>query len=78
LDVLSAVVVRRIVREHANDGGTVLLTTHNIEEVEAVCDRVAVLCRGRLVALDGLRALRERTGDLRSAFPTLMKAITHN
>jgi ABC-2 type transport system ATP-binding protein len=39
---------------------TVVLTTHNMAEVEEVCDRVAVLCRGKLVALDTPLALRQR------------------
>jgi ABC-type multidrug transport system ATPase subunit len=60
LDVHSADVVRRILREVVADGGTVLLTTHNMEEVEAVCDRVAILCHGRLVALDTPLALRRQ------------------
>ena len=33
-------------------GITILLTTHYIEEAQALCDRVAILNRGRLVALD--------------------------
>jgi ABC-type multidrug transport system ATPase subunit len=52
LDIHSAELVQRILRDLAADGVTVLLTTHNMEEVEKVCDRVAILCRGRLVALD--------------------------
>jgi ABC-type multidrug transport system ATPase subunit len=60
LDVHSADVVRRILREVVAAGGTVLLTTHNMEEVEAVCDRVAILCHGRLVALDTPLALRQQ------------------
>jgi ABC-type multidrug transport system ATPase subunit len=60
LDAHSAGVVRRVLRGLADEGGAVILTTHNLEEVEEVCDRVAVLCRGRLVADDTPRALRER------------------
>jgi ABC-type multidrug transport system ATPase subunit len=60
LDAHSADVVRRVLRGLAAEGGAVILTTHNLEEVEEVCDRVAVLCRGRLVADDTPRALRER------------------
>jgi ABC-2 type transport system ATP-binding protein len=63
LDAHSAAVVRRVLRDHAAAGGAVLLTTHNLEEVEEVCDRVAVLCRGRLVVCDTPRALRERLGE---------------
>src|SRR5205823_12537455 len=58
LDIHSAGLVRRILRELVAGGGTVLLTTHNMQEVEEICDRVAILCRGRLVALDTPLALR--------------------
>jgi ABC-2 type transport system ATP-binding protein len=60
LDIHSATVVHRILRGLADGGCTVLLTTHNMQEVEEVCDRVAILCRGRLVALDSPLALRRQ------------------
>lgn len=41
---------------------TVLLTTHYIEEAEALCNRVAILDKGRLIALDAPDELRRRTG----------------
>jgi ABC-2 type transport system ATP-binding protein len=52
LDAHSVEVVHRILKQLTVDGATVLLTTHNMGEVEEVCDRVAILCRGKLVALD--------------------------
>jgi ABC-2 type transport system ATP-binding protein len=58
LDIHSAAVVHRILRELTQQGVTVLLTTHNMQEVEAICDRVAILCRGKLVALDSPLTLR--------------------
>jgi ABC-type multidrug transport system ATPase subunit len=60
LDIHSAAVVRTILRDLVDSGVTVLLTTHNMQEVEEVCDRVAILCRGRLIALDTPMALRQR------------------
>jgi ABC-type multidrug transport system ATPase subunit len=60
LDIHSGGIVRQILRRLVADGGTVLLTTHNMQEVEEICDRVAILCRGRLVALDTPLALRSR------------------
>lgn len=63
LDIHSAGVVRRILRKLVRDGCTVLLTTHNMDEVEAICDRVAILCRGKLVALDSPLALRRQHCD---------------
>jgi ABC-2 type transport system ATP-binding protein len=41
-----------LVREVRNRGTTVLLTTHFMEEAERLCDRVAILDQGRIVALD--------------------------
>jgi ABC-2 type transport system ATP-binding protein len=38
-------------------GGTVLLTTHYMDEAETLCDRVAIVDRGRVIALDTPRAL---------------------
>jgi ABC-2 type transport system ATP-binding protein len=47
-------VIRRLARE---EGRTVVLCTHNLPEAEALADRVAVLARGRLLALDTPDAL---------------------
>jgi ABC-2 type transport system ATP-binding protein len=41
-------------------GATVLLTTHYMEEAERLCDRVAIVDRGRIVAIDSPRALIEQ------------------
>src|SRR5439155_3890759 len=42
--------VRRLLRRLADEGVTVFVSSHLLFEVEAVCDRVAVLAQGRLVA----------------------------
>jgi ABC-type multidrug transport system ATPase subunit len=60
LDIHSIEVVHRILRGLVAEGVTVLLTTHNMQEVEQVCDRVAILCRGKRVALDSPLALRQQ------------------
>ncbi len=60
LDAHSAAVVHRILRRLVDSGGTVLLTTHNMDEVQEICDRVAILCRGKLIALDTPLALRQQ------------------
>src|SRR5260370_13155527 len=63
LDIHSAAVMHRILRQLVDQGRTVLMTTHNMQEVEEVCDRVAILCRGKLVALDSPLALRRQHHD---------------
>ncbi len=56
---------RRIMRrigELRSDGAAIVLTTHHLEEAEALADRVAVLDRGRVIALDTPKALLMRFG----------------
>jgi ABC-type multidrug transport system ATPase subunit len=68
LDIHSADVVHRILRERVAAGATVVMTTHDMAEVEKICDRVGIMCKGKLVALDSPLALRsehtERKADL--------------
>lgn len=52
LDVQSQRLIRSIIREMNDAGTTVLLTTHNIEEANALCDRVGIINHGELVAID--------------------------
>ncbi|MBC7820159.1 MAG: ABC transporter ATP-binding protein [Planctomycetaceae bacterium] len=52
LDAHSTELVRRMLRELVANGTTVFITTHDMQEVEQICDRVAILCRGRLVECD--------------------------
>ena len=56
------------------EGHTILLTTHYLEEAEALCGRIAMLKRGRIVALDTTQALLARVGgaDLEDAFVRIM------
>ena len=51
-----------LIRRLQSETFTVLLTTHYIEEAEALCNRVAILDKGRLIALDSPEELRRRTG----------------
>ncbi|RMG47172.1 MAG: ABC transporter ATP-binding protein [Acidobacteria bacterium] len=62
LDPVSAARLRRWIREelHARDGKTILLATHNLAEAEQLCDRVAVVARGRIRAAETPAALRRR------------------
>ncbi len=47
----------RFIRELNRDGHTILLTTHYLEEAEALCNRIAMLKEGRIVALDSTQNL---------------------
>ncbi|HEU0075647.1 MAG TPA: ABC transporter ATP-binding protein [Dehalococcoidia bacterium] len=57
LDPLAARDFRNLIMELRGEGRTILLTTHDMAEAEAVCDRVALIDRGRLVATETPRTL---------------------
>ncbi|HEY3789794.1 MAG TPA: ABC transporter ATP-binding protein [Urbifossiella sp.] len=59
LDIHSAEVVHRILRERVKCGATIIMTTHDMDEVEKICDRVGIVCRGKLVALDSPQNLKQ-------------------
>ncbi|MGH9809864.1 MAG: ABC transporter ATP-binding protein, partial [Terriglobia bacterium] len=59
-------------------GRSVLLTTHSMEEAQAICDRVAIMDHGRIIAVDNPTALVEKHKDdadvravMRLPYPTL-------
>lgn len=51
------------IRRIRTQGGTVLLTTHYIEEAEALSDRVGILAKGKLIALDSPENLKKMVGE---------------
>jgi len=55
-----------VVRSFRDDGGSVLLTTHYIDEAEALASRVIVIRRGVIVADDSVEAIRSRAGLARN------------
>jgi ABC-2 type transport system ATP-binding protein len=59
LDPLMEIEFRSCVKEARAAGKTVFLSSHILSEVEAVCDRVAILRKGRLVEVGSLEDLRE-------------------
>jgi ABC-2 type transport system ATP-binding protein len=55
------------------------LTTHYLEEAEALCGRIAMLKRGQIVSLESTQALLARTGgSLEQAFVQIMNTPTDN
>ncbi|HKZ87826.1 MAG TPA: ABC transporter ATP-binding protein [Candidatus Bathyarchaeia archaeon] len=62
LDVVSSRNIREFIRNDLSRkaGKTVLYTTHYIEEASQICDRVAIMNKGQLIALDTPDALRSR------------------
>jgi ABC-2 type transport system ATP-binding protein len=67
LDVVSKERVRSFLASlNANHGTTVLLTTHDLDDIERLCSRLLIIDRGRVIHDGGLDALRERYGETRT------------
>lgn len=64
IDVESARQIRELIVELKNQGTTVLITTHYIEDAERICDRIAFIVTGKIVAMGSV--------------PELMNSISHS
>jgi len=62
LDPNGAAEMRRVLRQENERGATIFFSSHILEQVEAVCDRVGILQNGQLVAVDTIEGLRESIG----------------
>ena len=62
LDPQSRLALWEILRTLNRDGQTILLTTHYMEEADALCDRVAIMDHGKILALDTPAHLKHSTG----------------
>ena len=60
LDVVNAYEIREIIRDIARHGVTVLLSSHNMSEVELLCERVAMIDGGRIVQMGTPEELKRR------------------
>jgi len=74
LDVQARETLWQVVRRLVDSGVGVVLTTHYLEEVEALADRVAVLARGRLIATGTVTEMRSIVGRKQIACITAVTA----
>ncbi len=73
LDVMSTRAMRGLIRGLKHDGCCVVFSSHIMQEVSALCDRIVVIAQGRVMADGTPDDLREQTGkpDLEDAFVAL-------
>jgi sodium transport system ATP-binding protein len=73
LDVMSTRAVREIIRRLRSEGRCVVFSSHIMQEVAALCDRIVIIAQGRVVAQGSPDELRDQAGqrDLEEAFVLL-------
>jgi len=64
LDPVGAREMRALIKQFQREGRTIFLTTHYMFEADELCDRVAVIHKGRLTALDSPKELKSFVADL--------------
>jgi len=82
LDPKSARLLKDLFRQFVDRGGTVLMSTHTLEVAEQMCDRIAIVFHGRVVAQGTMSELREQTasgdGSLEAIFLKLTGGIPNH
>jgi len=66
LDVESAILVRKMIKELKGNGMTILLTTHNMFEAEELCDNIAFINRGKIVSIGTPKELKSKIMSTRT------------
>ena len=64
LDVESARLMRENIQQRNRDGKTIFLSTHNMEEANQLCHRIAIINHGRIAAIDSPERLRAQSLEL--------------
>lgn len=74
LDVMATRAMRRFMNQLRDEGRCVLFSSHIMQEVGALCDRIVVIAKGRVVADETPDALRKQTGqaNLEDAFVSII------
>lgn len=78
LDVQSQRLIRNIIREMKQRGTTVFLTTHNIEEANTLCERVGIINKGKIAAIDTPEKLKRTFEETQSIEISFNKAVDGN
>lgn len=78
LDPLGRMKVREIIQRLRNEGKTIFFSSHELGEVETVCDRVAILNQGRLLAEGPVSSIAQaHHGNLEQAFLAMIGFPSH-
>ena len=76
LDPRSARLLKDLFRQFVNRGGTVLMSTHTLEVAETMCDRIAIIHGGRIVASGNMAELQAQTSSEHLGLEDLFLKLT--
>ena len=75
LDPTSAFELKKMMREHADKGNSVFFSTHVLEVAEKLCDKIAIIDKGKVVFIGTLKELKDKYNkkDLEELFMEVIK-----
>ena len=76
LDPKAARLLKDLFRQFVKRGGTILMSTHTLEVAEAMCDRIAIIQRGDVIALGTMDDLRRQTASGNATLEELFLKLT--
>ena len=76
LDPKAARLLKDIFRQFVDRGGTVLMSTHTLEVAEAMCERIAIIQQGKIVAQGTMEELRQQTAAGDASLEDLFLKLT--
>jgi len=76
LDPKGARLLKDMFRRYVDRGGTILMSTHTLEVAESMCDRIAIMQAGRILAQGTMAELREQTASGDSSLEDLFLRLT--
>lgn len=66
LDPKSSFDLKNLMRQHANEGNTVFFSTHILEIAEKLCDRIAIINKGKIIFVGTIDELKDKYGNKKS------------
>lgn len=77
LDPRSSFTLKEMMREHVNQGKTVFFSTHILEVAEKLCDRVAIINKGKIVVTGTIHTIREQFAENESLEQIFLELTEH-
>lgn len=76
LDPKSARIVKVLLKEHATHGGSVFLSTHSLDVAQELCDKIAIILQGRIIATGNLDTLRREAQTEKKGLEDIFLQLT--
>lgn len=76
LDAKSAKILKELLKNYAKQGATIFLTTHILEIAENMCDVIAIINNGKIIAQGSMEELKKHTGEENKTLEDLFLKLT--